>query len=80
MFDDFDIDYNQYKYLLETRLSGALTRPQSALAIYFSDATPVVDGVNPTSVFGEYTGNPIYAGANRNKTKSGKWGADYPET
>lgn len=31
-FDDFDIDYNQYKYLLETRLSGCLTRPYSALA------------------------------------------------
>ena len=26
MFDDFDIDYNQYKYLMETRLSGAMTR------------------------------------------------------
>ena len=33
MFDDFDIDYNQYKYLIETRLSGALTRPKSALII-----------------------------------------------
>ena len=31
MFDDFDIDYNQYKYLIETRCSGALTRPKSAL-------------------------------------------------
>jgi hypothetical protein len=31
MFDDFDIDYNQYKYLIETRLSGALTKLQSAL-------------------------------------------------
>lgn len=31
MFDDFDIDYNQYKYLLETRCSGALTLPKSAL-------------------------------------------------
>ena len=31
MFDDFDIDYNQHKYLLETRVSGALTRPKSAL-------------------------------------------------
>jgi hypothetical protein len=31
MFDDFDIDYNQYKYLLETRLSGALTKIRSAL-------------------------------------------------
>lgn len=33
MFDDFDIDYNQYKYLLETRCSGALTKPKSALVI-----------------------------------------------
>jgi hypothetical protein len=33
MFDDFDIDYNQYKYLLETRLSGALTKIRSALVI-----------------------------------------------
>ena len=33
MFDDFDIDYNQYKYLIETRMSGALTRPKSAMAI-----------------------------------------------
>jgi HK97 family phage major capsid protein len=33
MFDDFDIDYNQYKYLIETRISGALTVPKSALII-----------------------------------------------
>lgn len=33
MFDDFDIDYNQYKYLIETRVSGALTRPKSALIV-----------------------------------------------
>ena len=33
LFDDFDIDYNQYKYLLETRLSGALTKIRSALVI-----------------------------------------------
>jgi len=33
MFDDFDIDYNQYKYLIETRISGALTKPKSALVI-----------------------------------------------
>ena len=32
-FDDFDIDYNQYKYLLETRMSGALTKVHSAIAI-----------------------------------------------
>ena len=33
MFDDFDIDYNQQKYLIETRISGALTKPFSALVI-----------------------------------------------
>ena len=33
MFDDFDIDYNQQKYLIETRCSGALTSPYSAMAI-----------------------------------------------
>lgn len=33
MFDDFDIDYNQQKYLIETRISGALTVPKSALVL-----------------------------------------------
>lgn len=33
MFDDFDIDYNQNKYLIETRCSGALTKPKSAITI-----------------------------------------------
>lgn len=32
-FDDFDIDYNQQKYLMETRQSGALTRPYSAILL-----------------------------------------------
>jgi Caudovirus prohead serine protease len=32
-FDDFDIDYNQYKYLYETRLSGALTKIRSAMVV-----------------------------------------------
>ena len=32
-FDDFDIDFNQYKYLMETRLSGALTEVYSAIAL-----------------------------------------------
>lgn len=35
MFDDFDIDYNQQKYLIETRCSGALTVPFSAMAIEY---------------------------------------------
>lgn len=33
MFDDFDIDYNAQKYLIETRCSGALIRPYSAIAL-----------------------------------------------
>ena len=38
-FEDFDIDFNKYKYLLETRLSGALTKPFAAIAL----EEPVVD-------------------------------------
>lgn len=51
-FDDFDIDFNQYKYLIETRLCGALTMPKSA--IYYN--TSVVTGANNTKggvVYGE---------------------------
>ena len=33
LFDDFDIDYNQQKYLIETRCSGALTKPYSAIVV-----------------------------------------------
>jgi len=33
LFDDFDIDYNQMKYLIETRMSGALTQPYSAIVL-----------------------------------------------
>ncbi len=33
MFDDFDIDYNQMKYLIETRCSGALVKPYSAIVV-----------------------------------------------
>lgn len=36
MFDDFDIDYNAQKYLIETRCSGALAVPFSAMAIEFA--------------------------------------------
>ena len=35
LFDDFDIDYNQYKYLIETRISGALIKPKAAIALEF---------------------------------------------
>lgn len=44
-FSDFDIDFNQYKYLIETRISGALMTPFSA--IYFRDTNPSTPA-NPT--------------------------------
>jgi len=40
-FEDFDIDFNQYKYLQETRLSGGLTRPFSALVVKRAQGTSV---------------------------------------
>lgn len=42
LFDDFDIDYNKLKYLIETRCSGALTLPYSAMAVEVDAST-----VNP---------------------------------
>lgn len=49
MFDDFDIDYNQQKYLIETRISGALTKAKSAIVIMktATNAT-LVDPVAPS--------------------------------
>ncbi len=38
LFDDFDIDYNKMKYLIETRCSGALTHPYSAIALEVEQA------------------------------------------
>lgn len=40
-FDDFDIDYNKEKYLIETRCSGALTLPYSAIALEYKTPAPV---------------------------------------
>lgn len=49
MFDDFDIDYNAQKYLIETRCSGALTRPFSAIALELTySAILGVDAELPT--------------------------------
>lgn len=39
MFDDFDIDYNQQKYLIETRISGALIKPYSAITLSMAPET-----------------------------------------
>lgn len=44
MFEDFDIDFNQNKYLIETRLSGCLTKPESAIILKWD--APVVEEIN----------------------------------
>ncbi len=54
MFDDFDIDYNKLRYLIETRLSGALTTPKSALVFRkvagsSTLATPVAPSFNEST-------------------------------
>ena len=43
MFDDFDIDFNQYKYLIETRLSGMLVKTFSAIVLEVGSAVTYVD-------------------------------------
>lgn len=43
-FDDFDIDYNQQKYLIETRISGALTKPYSAVTLVLDRAAKPSSG------------------------------------
>lgn len=45
MFDDFDIDYNKYTYLIETRCSGALTRPASAIVLETEQTTASEESV-----------------------------------
>ena len=48
LFDDFDIDYNQYKYLIETRVSGCLVRAKSALVVKaVSSSSTLVTPVAP---------------------------------
>jgi HK97 family phage prohead protease len=61
-FEDFDIDYNQYKYLQETRLSGGLTKPYSAVVVRRSEGTlaaaeaPSFDGATNTITIPTTTG------------------------
>ena len=47
LFDDFDIDYNQFKYLIETRISGALTKMKSAIVFRKVGASAVL--ITPTA-------------------------------
>jgi hypothetical protein len=55
-FDDFDIDYNQFKYLIETRLSGALTKLKAALIVKKTDAANVLVDPITSPTFVESTG------------------------
>jgi len=52
-FDDFDIDFNQYKYLIETRISGALTKLKSAQVIKKTTSTNVLVTPNSPTFNGE---------------------------
>jgi HK97 family phage prohead protease len=55
LFDDFDIDFNQYKYLIETRISGALVKIKSAIVVKVADSTDTL--ITPTApTFNENTG------------------------
>ena len=47
MFDDFDIDYNKQKYLIETRISGALVVPFSAIVLESLEAEEEGEEVTP---------------------------------
>ena len=38
MFEDFDIDFNKYTYLIETRMCGALMKPYSAMTVMLNRA------------------------------------------
>jgi hypothetical protein len=58
MFDDFDIDYNQMKYLIETRCSGALIKPFSAIALGES-GTVVEDQYDINQFNYKYSGKPL---------------------
>lgn len=54
-FDDFDLDFNQFKYLYETRLSGALTRPDCAVIVEGVDSpalAPKITGLSGTDATG----------------------------
>ena len=78
MFDDFDIDFNQYKYLIETRLSGMLTKPFSALVletsasgVTYSVAEPEV-GANPKELGYYEKEGDVYRKSADTTVKNGK--------
>jgi len=56
MFDFFDIDYNQFKYLMETRVSGALTKYRSALVVSAFSGSGGLLSDPPAPTFVQFTG------------------------
>lgn len=64
-FDDFDIDFNKLKYLIETRISGALIKPMSAL-LFTVAAKPVTD-VTPSGLAAPFEADPTNGESTTNK-------------
>lgn len=73
MFDDFDIDFNQQKYLIETRCSGALTKPFSALIFEeVEDVALTLDAFADTDeVYGKLAGTVAIGRAVNNRSIDG---------
>ena len=67
MFDDFNLDFNKYEYLIETRCSGALKDPYTAIALETTDTLPFT--------FGPRSGD--FSTATKTKDANG-WPEGYP--
>ena len=74
MFDQFDIDYNQHKYLIETRMSGALVRAKSAMALW-KTGSPAATGDAPDNKL-----DPSRLLADQRHTKKAGGGGGTPVT
>lgn len=59
LFDDFDIHFNTYEYLIETRCSGALVKPFSAVVLEFGEGAPLTLGVAPESMDSTVLGKSV---------------------
>lgn len=59
LFDDFDIHFNTYEYLIETRCSGALVKPFSAVVLEFGEGAPLTLGVAPEGMDNTILGKKV---------------------
>lgn len=59
LFDDFDIHFNKYEYLIETRCSGALVKPFSAVVLEFCEGAPLKLGAAPAGRDATVLGKPV---------------------